>query len=125
MFVTSLCDFGYAIHQKAAATGPVAHYHFLSPLVLALSMVGLLSWDNDPLFQLDNHPSPEIMTRPHPSPEIMFQLARKPDNDPLFPVGCDPALLLVCANNGFRLEVMMLLHVNVRTMSAGVYGIME
>lgn len=76
VLVTSLCDFGYAIHQKAAAAGPVANYHFLSPLVLALSMVGLLPWDNDSLFQLDNHPSPEIMTWPHPSPEIMFQLAR-------------------------------------------------
>ena len=35
---TALCDFGYTVHQGAKGE-PVAQYQYVSPIVLALSMV--------------------------------------------------------------------------------------
>ena len=35
---TALCDFGYTVHQGAGGE-PVAQYQYVSPIILALSVV--------------------------------------------------------------------------------------
>lgn len=39
MVLTSLCDFGYTVYLKVFTVTPVASFLFLSPVVLAVSMV--------------------------------------------------------------------------------------
>lgn len=42
VLVTSLCDLGYTIYQRIATEAGVAYFLFLSPSVLAMSMVSIV-----------------------------------------------------------------------------------
>lgn len=39
MLMSTLSDFGYVIYQKLSSPSTVAQYQFISPIVLAVSMV--------------------------------------------------------------------------------------